>query len=83
MTCHPDEKDLLVHDAIAEDAGLHLALANMEYPKYPIALGVIRAYAMPGHYDEAVEDQINEISASSKIKSVSDLLVSGATWEVK
>jgi 2-oxoglutarate ferredoxin oxidoreductase subunit beta len=77
------EKDLLVHDAKTEFAGIHLLLANMEYPKYPVALGVIRSCEAPRSYDEKVEDQIEAIGQKSKIHSMKDLLYSGATWEVK
>lgn len=77
------EKDLMVHDAQTEFAGIHLLLANMEYPKYPVALGVIRACEAQSSYDEKVEMQIDAIRAKSKIKNMKELLHSGATWEVK
>jgi len=77
------EKDLLVHDAQTEYAGLHLSLANMEYPTHPVALGVIRSYNLPTHYDQALTDQVREVQQKSKIKNMKDLLHSGATWEVK
>ena len=34
-------------------------------------------------YDRAVERQVEEVKASSKIHCVDDLLRSGATWEVE
>lgn len=77
------EKDLLVHDARTEFAGIHLLLANMEYPKYPVALGVIRSCEAQNSYDEKVEIQIEGIREKSPIQSMKDLLYSGATWEVK
>lgn len=77
------EKDLLVHDARTEFAGIHLLLANMDYPKYPVALGVIRACEAPKSYDVKMEDQIEAINEKSKIHSVHDLLYAGSTWEVK
>jgi len=76
------EADLLVHDATCEFAGIHLALANMEYPNMPVALGVIRAYSQHGHYDHEVHSQITEIGNKSKIRTMDELLHSGATWEV-
>ncbi|MCX6227297.1 MAG: 2-oxoacid:ferredoxin oxidoreductase subunit beta, partial [Bacteroidia bacterium] len=75
--------DLLVHDAHTEFAGIHLLLANMDYPKYPVALGVIRACEAPKSYDVKMEDQIEEIRERSKIHTMQDLLYSGSTWEVK
>ncbi len=74
--------DLLVHDAHNRFAGLHVILANMEYPDFPVALGVIRDYKKPS-YDSSVEKQIEHIKAGSKFKSISDVMKSGATWEVK
>lgn len=75
--------DLMIHDAHTEFAGIHLLLANMDYPKYPVALGVIRACHSPKSYDVMMEDQIESIYEKSKIHSVRDLLYSGSTWEVK
>jgi len=77
------EDDLLVHDAHNRFAGLHVVLANMEYPQFPVALGVIRDYRKKNMYDQAVEKQIEDVKEKSKINSVQDLLLSGATWEVK
>ncbi|CDC98198.1 pyruvate:ferredoxin oxidoreductase and related 2-oxoacid:ferredoxin oxidoreductases beta subunit [Alistipes sp. CAG:268] len=58
-------------------------LAAMKYPDYPVALGVIRAVEDDAVYDRAVERQVEEVKAASKIHSVDDLLRSGATWEVE
>jgi 2-oxoglutarate ferredoxin oxidoreductase subunit beta len=76
------EKDILVHDAMEPNPGIHYMLANMKYPEYPVALGVIRA--VPGAtYNELVENQIREIQANAKIKCMDDLLMSGSTWVVE
>ena len=42
-------------------------LANMRYPEYPVALGVIRSVAGPT-YENAVEEQIDEIQKNCKNK---------------
>ena len=42
------EKDIIVHDAIEPNPGIQYMLANMRYPEYPVALGVIRA--VPGRH---------------------------------
>lgn len=76
------EKDLLVHDAECEDNTMHLKLANMEYPEYPVALGVIRKVKAQV-YDQAMEAQIAEVQKSSKIKTFLDLAKEGDVWEVK
>jgi 2-oxoglutarate ferredoxin oxidoreductase subunit beta len=56
-------------------------LANMRYPEYPVALGVIRDVEWPT-YDKAVENQIEAIKKTSKIKCMEDLLNSGSVWTV-
>jgi len=76
------EKSLLVHDAHESNPGIQYMLANMKYPEYPVALGVIRA--VPGStYETAVEEQIKGVQAGSRIKCMDDLLNSGSVWEVK
>ncbi len=37
------EKNILIHDAFEPNPGIQYMLANMRYPEYPVALGVIRA----------------------------------------
>lgn len=75
------EKDLLVHDASESNPGIQYMLANMRYPEYPVALGVIRSVA--GHtYERDVEEQISSIQKDAKIKCMDDLLKSGSTWKV-
>ncbi|MFH0841080.1 MAG: 2-oxoacid:ferredoxin oxidoreductase subunit beta [Bacteroidota bacterium] len=76
------EKNLIVHDALEPNPGIQYMLANMRYPEYPMALGVIRS--VPGHtYENDLAEQINHIQKDAKIKSVSDLLASGSTWKVE
>ena len=76
------EKDILVHDAHEENPGLHSMLIDMQYPEYPVALGVIRA-VKDTTYDDNVRDQVTEVRSKSSIQCMDDLLVSGATWEVE
>ena len=76
------EDDILVHDAHSENVGIHMMLADMKYPDFPVALGVIRD-VKDVTYDDGVRDQVAEVKAKSKIQCVDDLLRSGSTWEVK
>ena len=76
------EDDILVHDPYADNLGLQMMLADMKYPDYPVALGVIRDVAEPT-YDEAVAAQCASVSAKARFHSVDELLASGATWQVK
>jgi len=76
------EDDILVHDAHSENVGIHMMLADMKYPDFPVALGVIRD-VKDVTYDDGVRDQVAEVKSKSKIQCVDDLLRSGSTWEVK
>ncbi|MDR1180870.1 MAG: 2-oxoacid:ferredoxin oxidoreductase subunit beta [Bacteroidales bacterium] len=75
------EDDILIHDMYQQDSGLHLMLAKMHLPQYPIALGVIRSTVAPT-YDQLLEKQVKEAQQSAKIRNVDDLLNSGDTWEI-
>ena len=75
------ENDILVHDAACEDTTLQLKLALMEGPEMPIAMGVIRD-VVEDSYDAAVEKQIAEVQAKSKIKTFDDLIASCEQWEM-
>jgi 2-oxoglutarate ferredoxin oxidoreductase subunit beta len=76
------EKNIIIHDALEPNPGIQYMLANMRYPEYPMALGVIRS--VPGHtYENDLVEQINHIQKDAKIKSVTDLLASGSTWKVE
>jgi 2-oxoglutarate ferredoxin oxidoreductase subunit beta len=73
---------LIIHDAYEANPGIQYMLANMKYPDYPVALGVIRS--VPGNtYETDVEDQIEKVRKDSKIKCMDDLLASGSTWKVE
>ncbi len=76
------EKDLLVHDAAESNPGIQYMLANMRYPEYPVALGIIRAVS-GDTYESAVEEQISIIREKSPVKCMDDLLKSGSTWVVE
>ena len=75
------EEDILVHNAENENPGIHLMLANMRYPEYPVAFGVIRSVKARS-YDQSIQDQVAMVQSDSSIKCVDDLLRSGTTWEI-
>ena len=75
-------EDIMVHDSHTDNIGLHMALAEMKGPDYPVALGVIRD-VKDITYDDGVRDQVKEVMAKSQIHCVDELLHSGSTWEVK
>lgn len=76
------ESDILVHDAHCPDPTLHLKLALMENPDFPVALGVIRDVEAPA-YDEEIHRQIAEVSAAKSYHNFSELIDTNNTWEVK
>jgi len=75
------DKDILIHDATCEDSTLQLKLAMMEGPEMPIAMGIIRD-VVDETYDLAVEKQIAEVQAKSKIKTFDDLIATCEQWEM-
>ena len=74
------EKDILVHDTAEPNPGIQYMLANMKYPEYPVALGVIRAVPGPT-YEKELENQVEQVKSRSKIKNMDDLLNSGSVWD--
>ena len=75
------EKDILIHDKYQWESGIHLLLAKMSPPKYPVALGVIRSIT-DFTYESRMEDIIKSEKETSPIKCVDDLLNSGKTWDI-
>lgn len=75
------EDDLLVHDQYSQDPGIHLMLAKLGPPHFPMVFGVIRS-AMYPTYDDLVEEQIKYAKENSPIRCMDDLLNSGDTWEI-
>lgn len=74
-------EDILIHDQYQSDPGIHLMLAKMGPPQFPVALGVIRS-ARFTTYDDQVEEQIRLGKASAKIRNVDELLNSGDVFEI-
>ncbi len=75
------EEDLLVHDQFEKDPGVHLMIARMAPPEFPVAFGIIRSVA--GETFEAVmEDTIAEAKAASNVKNTEEMLRSVNTWTI-
>ena len=75
------EKDILVHDKTTEDTGIHMMLAHMMPPHFPVAIGVIRDVKAPT-FNDSLDQVIENEKANSKIKCMDDLLNSGSTWTI-
>ena len=76
------EDDILTHDSHSDNLGLQTMLAEMRWPEFPVALGVIRQVPAQTYEDE-VASQVEEVSAKARIHDMDSLLVSGSTWEQK
>ena len=74
-------KDVLVHDQYETDSGIHLMLAQMAVPEYPVALGVIRS-VKSNTFNDLIDSQIKTAQGKSKIKCVDDLLNSGDVFTI-
>ena len=75
------ESDLLVHDEKAESATLAYLLSQLEYPQFPVPLGVYRARER-ATYDALLEDQVRSERERDGAGDLEKLLNSGDTWEV-
>ena len=76
-----DESELLVHDERA--AGSHLAymLRRMQYPDFPVPMGIFRSVQRPV-YSEAVMEQVEQARAQKGPGNLKDLFHASETWTV-
>jgi 2-oxoglutarate ferredoxin oxidoreductase subunit beta len=79
MNAESDE-GLLVHDSSQEDPTLANILVGMDYPAFPVPIGVFRDVQHPT-FDELLQQQVDTAVAKSPGK-FEDLLLAGETWEV-
>ncbi len=76
------EADLLVHDETREDPSIAFLLSRMDYPEYPVPVGVIRAVRRPT-YDELMTQQIDLAIATEGEGDLKEILHEGDTWTVE
>jgi 2-oxoglutarate ferredoxin oxidoreductase subunit beta len=76
----PDE--LIVHDEKSPDSYLAYMLARMEYPNYPVPIGVFRDVEKPT-YEELLAGQIQEAVQKRGPGDLEKLINSGDTWMVE
>lgn len=76
------EADLLVHDETREDPSIAFLLSRMDYPEYPVPVGVIRAVRRPT-YDELMTQQIDLAIATEGEGDLRSILIEGDTWTVE
>lgn len=73
--------DLLVHDEAASEPNLAYVLGRMQYPEFPVPIGVFRAVHKPT-YDALLEEQISAAVTSKGAGNLEKLLNSGETWVI-
>jgi 2-oxoglutarate ferredoxin oxidoreductase subunit beta len=76
------EADLLVHDETREDPSIAFLLSRMDYPEYPVPVGVLRAVRRPT-YDELMTQQIDLAIATEGEGDLKEILLEGDTWTVE
>lgn len=76
-----DHPDLLKHDAYDDQPELQIALARMQLPDYPVAMGVLREVEAPT-FDDLLHSGLKQSRENSKYEKISDLFSSGNTWKI-
>ncbi|HKY04969.1 MAG TPA: 2-oxoacid:ferredoxin oxidoreductase subunit beta [Blastocatellia bacterium] len=75
------ESDLIVHNEKAPDSYLAYMLARMEYPEYPVPIGVFRDVEKPT-YEEMMAAQIDQAVERMGPGDLEKLIHSGDTWVI-
>ena len=74
------DDELLVHDTGREDIALPMILSGMDYPDFPVPLGVFRQVERET-YDGLVQDQI-DVARLSPEPDIEALIAGPETWSV-
>jgi 2-oxoglutarate/2-oxoacid ferredoxin oxidoreductase subunit beta len=75
------KEEVLVHDETDPSGIIAYVLAKMEYPEFPVPLGVLRRETKPS-FDEMVVEQGKKAFAKSPA-DLKKILFSGDVWDVK
>ena len=75
------DNGLLVHQTDSDNPTLANILVGMDYPAFPVPVGVFRSVQRPS-YDELVQQQVDDAVAKNP-PQFEQLLHSGETWEVE
>jgi len=76
-----DLSGLLTHDPSEQEPQMHIALARLQLPDSPVAMGVIREVESES-YESSAHMAIYNAKINSDIQSVTELFQSGNTWEI-
>jgi len=75
------ESDLLVFNETSYRPNLAHLLARMDYPEFPVPIGVFRSLERPT-YEDLMQGQVNDAVAKLGEGNLEKLMSSGETWEV-
>ncbi|HWX41814.1 MAG TPA: 2-oxoacid:ferredoxin oxidoreductase subunit beta [Blastocatellia bacterium] len=75
------ESDLIVHNEKSRDSYLAYMFARMEYPEYPVPIGIFRDIEKPT-YEDLMTGQIDGAIAKMGPGNLEKLINSGETWTV-
>jgi 2-oxoglutarate ferredoxin oxidoreductase subunit beta len=76
-----DPSELLVHDEYSENPNLAFMLSRMNYPHFPVPIGVFRSVEHPV-YEQAVMDQVQQAQKARGVGRLKDLYRADETWTV-
>lgn len=76
------EADLLVYDEKEDNPTLAYLLSSLNYPDYPVPMGVFRNINKPT-YDQMLEGQVSNSRQKFGEGSLEKLFNSGDTWVVE
>lgn len=73
--------DLLIHDETSPEPNLAYVLGRMQYPEYPVPMGIFRAVEKPT-YEDLMAEQISSVISAKGPGNLEKLLNSGETWVI-
>ncbi len=73
--------DLLVHDENAAEPNLSYIIGRMQFPEYPVPMGVFRSVSKPT-YEDMLKNQVESAIAAKGPGSLEKLINSGETWTI-
>jgi 2-oxoglutarate ferredoxin oxidoreductase subunit beta len=76
------EADILVHDETRDDPSIAFLLSRMDYPEFPVAIGVLRAVQRPT-YEEMMAEQIEHAIQTEGPGDLKEIFLEGDTWTVE
>jgi 2-oxoglutarate ferredoxin oxidoreductase subunit beta len=76
------EDDIFVHDETREDPTIAFLISRMDWPEYPVPVGVFRAVQRPT-YDALMQQQIEMAQEAEGAADLRELFLEGDTWTVE